>query len=357
MIGLLYRNEGNFLKTAQSLDEVRSQVISIDSNNVDVDNDSKLVYTQGMLATNDELSDQEFGINWQKNIVKLVRNVEMYQREENSKTTTKENMWWSQEETTTYTYKKNWSNKLIDSSSFQEQVGHTNPSDMLVDSITYTISEATVWAFDIDQSQIENMNWSKSLSYNDIYLTGIVESYKEFASIQNNKLYIGQWKKIESTNPTVWDIRISWEIVPVDNVSIIAEQSWNWFRGYQAKAGKVISMVSRGNVSAEQMISDAKKSNMIMTWVLRILGVLLMMAWFSMILNIVSTLSSVLPIFGWIVWAGLGIVSFWLWFWLWILVIAISWLRYRPIAAIVMIVIGIGTIVAIRFYKKKTKSQ
>jgi hypothetical protein len=42
---------------------------------------------------------------------------------------------------------------------------------------------------------------------------------------------------------------------------------------------------------------------------------------------------------------------------LWILVIAISWLRYRPIAAIVMIVIGIGTIVAIRFYKKKTKSQ
>lgn len=353
MIGLLYRNEWNFLKTAQSLDEVRSQVISIDSDNINDENNGKLVYTQAMLTTNNELSDQEFGINWQKDIVKLIRNVEMYQREENSKTTTKENMWWSQEETTTYTYKKKWSNKLIDSSSFQEQVGHANPSNMLVDSITYTISEATVWSFDINQSQIESMNWSKSLLYNDTYLTGIVESYKEFAHIQDNKLYIGQWKKIESTNPIVWDIRISWEIIPIDNVSIIAEQSWNWFRGYQAKAGKMISMVSRWNISPEQMISDSEKTNMVMTWVFRLVGVLLMIVWFGMILNIVSTLSSVLPIFGWIVWAGVGIVSFWLWFWLWILVIAISWLRYRPIAAIVMIVVSIVTVIAIKLYKKK----
>jgi hypothetical protein len=51
------------LKTAQSLDEVRSQVISIDSDNINDENNGKLVYTQAMLTTNNELSDQEFGIN------------------------------------------------------------------------------------------------------------------------------------------------------------------------------------------------------------------------------------------------------------------------------------------------------
>jgi hypothetical protein len=35
------------------------------------------------------------------------------------------------------------------------------------------------------------------------------------------------------------------------------------------------------------------------------------------------------------------------------LVIAVSWLRYRPITAIIMIIISIATIIAIKIYKKK----
>lgn len=353
MIGLLYWNEWNFLKTAKSLDEVRSQVISVDSNILDIENNWKLVYTQGMLSTNDQLSDEEFGINWKNNIIKLIRNVEMYQREEKSNTTTKDNIWWSQEETTTYTYKKIWSDRLIDSSAFQETNGHINPNNLSINSMSYTIKNAKLGVFDINDWQFKNMNWKEDLAYNDIYMSWLSLKHKESASVQNNQLYIGQWKKFESNNPQIGDIRISWEIVPIDNISIIAEQSWNWFREYQTKVGKVISMVSRGNVSPEQMISDAEKANISMTWILRILGMVLMMIWFSMILSILPTLSSVLPMFGWLVGTGVSLVSFGLWFWLWLLVIAVSWLRYRPITAIIMIIISIATIIAIKIYKKK----
>jgi len=65
-------------------------VITISAETVDDLNENKLVYVQGKLQTNETVADEEFGIPAQQNTIKLIRKVEMYQREESSRTQTKD---------------------------------------------------------------------------------------------------------------------------------------------------------------------------------------------------------------------------------------------------------------------------
>jgi len=119
------------------------------------------------------------------------------------------------------------------------------------------------------------MNREEEFSYQQDYLP-LLSTYKDVALLSNNKLYINPQKKPNPSSPEVGDMRITWFVVPVDEVSIIAQQSSNSFRAYQAKAGDSISMISRGNVSPDQMILEAQKANNVKTRFLRLLGIVLM---------------------------------------------------------------------------------
>jgi len=308
-----------------------------------------------MVSTDDVLSDMEFGISNQESIVKLIRKSEMYQREEKSRTETRENIWWSQDEITTYDYYKVWSENVIDSSKFYEREWHVNPPIMQVEPKTQQVRNAKLWAFNLSSEQIGKMNWSEELDYKEERLGYIADKYKMFAEVVWNKIYIGKANKADPSNPQIWDIRIGWSIVPVDTVSIIAEQNSQTFRPYQTKAWNAISMISRWNKSAENMILEAEKANSLKTWLIRLLWVILIFIWFNLILSILPTLGSVLPIFGRIVWAWVSLVSFVLWLSLWILTIAISRLRFRPVTSIVLIIISVWLLFWIRFYKKNNK--
>ena len=356
-IVLLYRNEGRSIQTARSLQEVRENVTVVSSESVDNLNEWKLVYTQWMVTTDETLEDMEFGIPNQENLVKLIRTVEMYQREENSETETKDKLWWWQEETTTYTYNKVWSTEIIDSSSFQEINWHENPGVMMVESITKSIKNAKIWAFNLSSDQIAQMNWSEDFSYTEDKTNYISESYKNLVTYANNKVYIWKNWKANPSSPTIWDLRVSRQIVPVDQISLIAEQNWETFRAYQAKAGDSISMLSRWNISSEAMISDAESTNKMMTRLLRVLWVILIISWFKMLFSIIHTLSSVVPFLWRIAKTWVNLVAGVLWFALWILTIAISWIRFRPILWIVLIVISVLSVVWLTLYKKKAKKS
>lgn len=356
-IWLLYRNEWSSFKTIKSLDEVSENVITVYSSSVDDLNDWKLVYVNWKVATDDKLSDVEFGIIDQENIIKLIRKVEIYQWEEESHTTTKEKIGWAQEETTTYTYKKVWSDDLIDSSDFYESSDHQNPTYMEIEPIIEKAENVQLWEFELSSDQIEKMGRSKSFKYEEKYLESLNDGFKKYSALKNNKLYVWNGDKPNASSPKIWDIRISWEYVPIDEVSIIAQQSSNSFRWYQTKAWQSISMINQWNQSPEAMISWALKSNSFKTWALRILWIILMIMWFKSILSILPTLTSVLPIFGRVVWAGVSLVSFVLWLSFWLLTIAISWLRYRPVAWIVLIIVSIWLVVLAKFYKKSNKKN
>ncbi|MBQ9403385.1 MAG: primosome assembly protein PriA, partial [Synergistaceae bacterium] len=88
-----------------------------------------------------------------------------------------------------------------------------------------------------------------------------------------------------------------------------------------------------GRVDSAEMFKDARSSNTIMAWVLRLVGILVIVGGLKTILAPLSVLADVIPILGTIVGAGTGFVS-WVLGLAWsLIVIAVAWVRFRPLIA------------------------
>jgi Transmembrane protein 43 len=86
-----------------------------------------------------------------------------------------------------------------------------------------------------------------------------------------------------------------------------------------------------GDRSAGELIEGKRKSEAILTWVLRGVGTLLMVVGFAIFLAPLSTLASVIPILGDLVGGAVTLVSVAIGVPLSILVIAFAWLTFRPL--------------------------
>ena len=84
---LLFLNEGRAVKTYKTLKEGLAKVSSVTSEKIDPHFDGRLVHMTGKAVTNDRLTDPEFAIT--VNAIKLKRNVNMYQWQENAQSETK----------------------------------------------------------------------------------------------------------------------------------------------------------------------------------------------------------------------------------------------------------------------------
>lgn len=151
-IGVLFWNEGRTIKRTKALREAGENAVSIDSQPLDPSFDGKLVHISGDVVTDDVLNDPDFGVSL--NALKLVRKAEMYQWQEDVKTTTRRTSGGGEEETTTYSYKKVWSEKLIDSSSFHDP-GYDNPLELPFESQNFLAQNATLGEFALSEAQID----------------------------------------------------------------------------------------------------------------------------------------------------------------------------------------------------------
>lgn len=352
-IVVIYRNEWRALQTTQSRNEVASQIISITSDTVDNNNDGKLIHTYGDIHTDQTVSDNTFGISPLSDTIALQRVVEMYQRHEKSKTKTKDKVGGSQEQVTTYSYEKDRSSSIIDSDHFAESTNHSNPVDMLYQSHEDRVQEATLWAFMLSDSQIDAMSTSKKFPYTQSMFDTLPPTIKEKASIHNDMLYIGSKEKVTIEKPTIGDYRISRSIVPVSTVSIIAQQSGKSFRPYQTQAGDSIDSLTDGNVSAEMMIADAQKSNQVMTWMIRIGGIVAIIMGLSMLMSLIRIVASLLPFLGRIADASIGLIAVVVWLAIGILTIAIARIAARPLIGVSLLVCVAWLIVGFFMMKKK----
>src|SRR5262249_46185674 len=113
---LLFWNEGRAVRTAQSLAEGRGAVVTVSADKVDPGNERKLVPLTALAKPADTVADPALGVA--VNALRLKRNVEMYQWNEKSKSETKNKLGGGTETVTTYSYEREWSTSLIDSSRF-----------------------------------------------------------------------------------------------------------------------------------------------------------------------------------------------------------------------------------------------
>jgi len=365
---LLFWNEGNFVKTKKAIEEAQGAAVSVsDVSQVDPALNGKLIHATAKADTQEVLTDELFGVSGVA--IALKRSVEYYQFTEQSSTKTKEKIGGGKEEVTTYTYRKDWVGGPVDSGSFKDpEYQSSNKVLTRVEAKSQRASEVSFGAYrlpgflisrisgdvpaQINLTDEQKAEWNKQLTSGTAAGEETTESISMIHVQSGNIVYLGK----DPNNPQVGDVRVTLSKVMPGEVSIIAKVVGSTFEEFIASNGKSISYLKMGTVSAANMFESAHSANSTWTWILRIVGVLLVVFGLKSIFGIITTLAKVVPFVASIVGAGIGLVC-WVLGGAWsLLIIALAWVTYRPMVGIPLLVIAVAGIVYLKMAASKKKA-
>lgn len=362
---LLWWNEGRTVRTAKAIGDAASHVESVaDVSRVDASLNGKLIHASAFADTKDTLTDDMFGVR--ERAIRIDRKVEYYQWVENAQTREREKIGGGKETTTTYTYEKKWVDKPVNSAEFKDPqyqsankvLSEVEDKSEMASNVTfgaYTLPESFVSAISGGEPAEVRMTEQQTFAWNE-QLHALMPTVDETTSLIHtsaNTAYLG----ISPNSPQIGDVRITFtKVVPTD-ISLIAKVNGSTFKVYRAKNGQSFSRVQMGTVSADEMIEQARSENNMLTWVLRLVGVLLIVIGLKGMFGLLPMLFKVLPFLGSIVDAGVGLVS-WIFGLAWsLIIIAIAWLIFRPIIGISLLVLAIAGIVFLKRRGKKNEEK
>ncbi len=345
-ITLLWTNEGRAVKTARALEEGSENVISIQPDKIDVANNNKLVHVSGLATTIDTITDVDFNVR--VNALKLTRIAQHYQWKEKSVSKTEKNLGGSTDTETTYSYTQGWENSPIESDKFKIPAGHQNLNPYSYNDESIFAETITLGAFALPENLAKRISSSKKIS-----IPSLDTNLSKIAVIASDYIYIGS-KNVGS--PQIGDLRISFTAVYPKQISIVAKQFDNTFEEYIASNGNNVELLQEGTVSAERMFNNAIESNTTKTWLMRLLGFLLLFVGLRGIFKPLVAVVNIVPFLGSILSMGLGVVCFAMAFPLSVIIIATAWLAYRPMLAAILIAIGVGLFIVLK-QRSKLKIQ
>ena len=362
---LLWWNEGRTVRTAKAIGDAASHVESVaDVSRVDASLNGKLIHASAFADTKDTLTDDMFGVR--ERAIRIDRKVEYYQWVENAQTKEREKIGGGKETTTTYTYEKKWVDKPVNSAEFKDpqyqsankvlsEVEERNEMAQHVTFGAYTLPELFVASIsgsepvEVRMTEEQRFTWDERLHM----LRPKVNTETSLVHTSANTVYLG----LSPNSPQVGDVRVTFTKVPPADISLIAQVDGSTFKAYRAKNGQSFSRVQMGTVSADEMILQARSENNLWAWVLRLVGVLLIVIGLKGMFGLLPMLFKVLPFLGSIVDAGVGLVS-WIFGLAWsLIIIAIAWLVFRPIIGISLLVLAIGGIVFLKRRGKKNEEK
>lgn len=109
-----------------------------------------------------------------------------------------------------------------------------------------------------------------------------------------------------------------------------------------------------GTKAADEIYEDAHSSNHSLTWVLRLIGVMLVIGGLKMIFGFIEAILKVVPFIANILGWGVGLVCTVVGVAWSLIVIALAWLFYRPLIGIILLAIA-GFLIWVFAFKGKDK--
>lgn len=301
---ILWWNEGRAVRTERALEEGQASVVSVPSGEVEPANDGKLVHLNGPARTDEKLRDPEFGIV--VNALKLRRNVEMYQ-------------WDEERKDNKYSYRMRWSSRPINSDQFEDKT-HRNPKQFLFKSADAAASKVTIGAFTLSAGMIDKMSGFEKLPPEGATLPA---NAKEVDGV----IFIGA----NPASPQIGDHQIWFEIVRAGDYSVAGKQNGSALEPYPTKSGETVELCYAGLKSAKEIFQQAIAENTLLTWILRFAGLLVMTFGLLMILSPIQKVANVVPflgdVVGFVLFLACGLISLALS----LVTIGVAWLAYRPL--------------------------
>lgn len=260
---------------------------------------------------------------------------------ERSETTTESNLGGSETETTTYTYYKDWTQAPTSTSSFEHPEGHENPQKLL-DSKSTTVNTAKIGVYELSPQKL-SLSGSRDLNLNHDII-----DYKDDIKLKGNYIFKGKGKL---ENPKVGDIRVSYTYIPNNSDgTIFGKLNKNKIDPFVTEDARLYRMFSGTH---DEAISKMATEHSIMTWILRLIGFLLMWSGLKMVFGPISILLDVVPFFGSVSKMAIGGISFIVALILSIITIIISIIFHNIWALLAIILITAG----VMFYLYKTKAK
>ncbi len=333
---VLFWNESRSVRTAKSLSEGLGAVVSVSADSVSAGNDGKLIHVAGPVDTGGEISDPDWNVH--AKAIKLIRKVEMYQWKEEEKSETKKKLGGGTETVRTYTYSQEWSNDPIDSSQFEQPEGHENPSGFPVESKTIPADRVKVGAFSLSSEQLDQLSKGTEWKVEADAVAGLPEETRDKVKVAGGRYFLGA----DPAAPAVGDVRVSFSIVNPAEVSLVGVQTGETFAPYQAEAGDTVLLVEEGVRTAAQMFKSAQDRNAVLTWFLRAGGFFLFFLGTFLIFRTIAVVADVLPIFGTMLGAGIGLFAVLIAFVLSSITIAVAWIFVRPVLGVTLLILAGG---------------
>ncbi len=357
--GLLYWNEGRAVRTGDAINEAQLVTVALPGiDTIDTAFNGKMVHASGKATTKDILKDPVTGINI--NAVALIRKVSYYQWVQSSTTKETKNLDGSKEKVTTYTYEKKWTDAPVSSANFKKPEGHKNTLLMDISSKTWTAEHVRFGAYTLPDFLIHAIGGAEEFSpvINEENLQkSLFPDYVEDADndplvhVRQNILYLGE----EPHDPDIGDMRITYLAKPQGNVSILARVHGNTFDKFLASNGESFYQLSMGIVGPDTMYQDAKDANSMLTWILRGVGVVMVVIGLNMLIAPLVTITSIVPILGDIFGAGAGLVASLTGIAWSCIIIAIAWIRFRPILGICLLSAAVALFIFLYIRGKSKK--
>ncbi len=384
---LLWWNEGRAVKTADMLEDAQGACVEMPNpDKKSAEFEGELVCATAMANTDEVLTDADFGIS--ENAISLSRKVEYYQWVEHSESKSEDKLGGKQETTTTYTYKQEWVSSPVNSADFKDPAYQgknftwTTVEDqdvwaekvtfgayVLNESLIHSISSTEPIELDVNFQTLQSMNKSVADTYARIKgntaviadaVTNLADTTEtatngnqvdlNFVHQAGNVLYYGR----SMNAPEIGDVRITFEKTVPAKVTVVSQVEGNTFKPFTASNKKKFQTLRMGKKSIEEIFEEENESNTMWTWILRIVGILLVISGFKSLFSFLETLLKVVPFLSSIFAFGVGIICTIVGIVYSLIVIALAWIFYRPVLGIILLLIA-GFLVWVFAFNGKKK--
>ena len=391
---LLWWNEGRAVKTEKMLDEAGSAYVEMENpNKKDASLEGELICGTALATTEDSLSDAQFGIG--AKAISLTRRVEYYQWVEHSEEKKEDKLGGKEVTTTTYTYSKEWVSRPIESAQFKDPAYQKKNMVLTTFEDAEQYAENVSWgAYQLNESLIHSISSREGLdlaiaedllkqfdkntktAYERFYgvqknqqpaaepaqtvvlsdsAKAVADSLKAVNDSINNAMANAENKKDfeyihQASNvlyfgrvpgaPEVGDVRVTFEKVVPAKVTVMAVVDGDTFKPFKAKNGQRFQTLVMGSQDADEIFESEHATNKMLLWVLRILGIILVVAGLKGIFGFLETLLKVVPFLANILGWGVGVVCFVVGLVWSLIVIALAWLAYRPVLGISLLAVA-----------------
>ena len=392
---LLWWNEGRAVKTADMLEDAQGACVEMPNpDKKSAEFEGELVCATAMANTDEVLTDADFGIS--ENAISLSRKVEYYQWVEHSESKSEDKLGGKQETTTTYTYTQEWVSSPVNSGDFKDPAyqgknytwANIESQDVWAEKVTfgaYVLNESLIHSISSTEAVELNVNdhvlASMDKSVADVYArikgvptvnaavtepavaaddsvkTAIPDSIKqdnkvdlEYVHQAGNVIYLGRTMNA----PEIGDVRITFEKTVPAKVTVVSQVEGNTFKPFVAKNKKKFQTLRMGKKTIDEIFEEENEANSMWTWILRIVGTLLVISGIKSLFSFVETLLKVVPFLSSLFAFGVGIIATIIGIVYSLIVIALAWIFYRPVLGIILLLIA-GFLVWVFAFNGKKK--